>query len=93
MGKVRVVEVIQWTGKNLRAVIDMTGTRSTEPTKSWFDYEKTVKEHGLKLKIKGVWHNIKVGGIVIREGKDLMILNKEKEPTTAIVKGSKNKFY
>ena len=43
------VEVIQWTGKNLREVIDFTGQHPSAQQWTWEEYERQVEEKGLKI--------------------------------------------
>lgn len=43
------VEVIQWTGKNLREVIDFAGQHPSAQQWTWEEYERQVEEKGLKI--------------------------------------------
>jgi len=44
-----VIEAIQWTGDNLREVIDFTGQHPSALKWTWAEYEDMVKERGLKI--------------------------------------------
>ena len=44
-----VIEAIQWTGKNLREIIDFTGLDDSIKHSSWEEYEALVKKEGLKI--------------------------------------------
>lgn len=44
-----VIKAIQWTGKNLREVIDFTGLHDSAKKWSWAEYEEVVKREGLKI--------------------------------------------
>jgi len=45
-----VVEVIRWTGDNLKEVIDFTGWHESASSKwTWEQYEKVVASEGLKI--------------------------------------------
>ncbi len=45
-----VIEAIQWTGDNLREVINLTGLHeSAEHLWTWAQYEQVVAEQGLKI--------------------------------------------
>lgn len=44
-----VVEAIEWTGKNLKEIIDFTGRNESAKWWSWEEFESMVKEHGLKI--------------------------------------------
>ena len=44
-----VIEAIQWTGKNLKEIIDFTGLNESAQKWSWEEYEKVVLEDGFKI--------------------------------------------
>lgn len=44
-----VIEAVQWTGDNLRAVIDFTGLHPSAQQWSWDEYSDVVKNEGLKI--------------------------------------------
>jgi hypothetical protein len=45
-----IIEAIQWTGKNLREVIDFTGWHPSASERwTWEEYYEIVEEHGLKI--------------------------------------------
>lgn len=44
-----VIQAIQWTGDNLRQVIDFTGLHPSANKWTWDEYEAVVKADGLKI--------------------------------------------
>ena len=44
-----IVQAIQWTGENLREVIDLAGLHPSANKWSWPEYEQVVRDHGLKI--------------------------------------------
>jgi len=44
-----VIEAVQWTGDNLRTVIDFCGLHPSASQYGWESYESLVKEEGLKI--------------------------------------------
>jgi hypothetical protein len=44
-----VIEAVEWTGSNLREVIDFTGLNSSAEKWTWEEYEQVVKKDGLKI--------------------------------------------
>jgi hypothetical protein len=44
-----VIEAVQWTGKNLREVIDFTGLHPSATKWTWDEYEAVVRKDGLKI--------------------------------------------
>jgi hypothetical protein len=44
-----IIEAIQWTGENLKEIIDFTGLHPSAQKWSWEQYELVVKEEGLKI--------------------------------------------
>lgn len=44
-----IIEAIQWNGSNLREVIDFTGLHPSAHKWSWDEYERIVKNDGLKI--------------------------------------------
>jgi len=44
-----VIEAIQWTGNNLKEIIEFTGLHESAKKWSWEEYEKVVAEDGLKI--------------------------------------------
>lgn len=44
-----VIEAIQWTGSNLREIIDFTGLHPSAHKWSWEEYERVVQTEGLKI--------------------------------------------
>lgn len=43
------VEAVQWTGRNLREVIDLTGLHPSAKGWTWGEYERVVEKYGLKI--------------------------------------------
>jgi len=44
-----VIEAIQWTGNNLREVINFAGLHPSAKKWTWDEYEQVVAEKGLKI--------------------------------------------
>jgi hypothetical protein len=44
-----VIEAIEWTGKNLKSVIDFIGMHPSAKKWTWTEYESVVKDEGLKI--------------------------------------------
>lgn len=44
-----VIEAVQWTGSNLKEVIDFSGLHESAKKWSWEEYEKVVANDGLKI--------------------------------------------
>jgi hypothetical protein len=44
-----VIDAIQWTGENLREIIDIIGLHPSANKWTWEEYENVVKEQGLKI--------------------------------------------
>lgn len=44
-----MVEIMQWTGKNLKEIIDWIGLNESAEKWTWTEYEQVVKDEGLKL--------------------------------------------
>jgi DMSO/TMAO reductase YedYZ molybdopterin-dependent catalytic subunit len=47
--KSNIIEAIQWTGKNLKEVIDLIGLHQSAKKWTWEEYEEVVKTDGLKI--------------------------------------------
>jgi hypothetical protein len=47
--KSNIIEAIQWTGKNLKEVIDLIGLHPSAKKWTWKEYEKVVQTDGLKI--------------------------------------------
>jgi len=61
-----VVEAIQWTGENLREIIDFTGLNASAKRFSWEEYESLVKKEGLKIFTLEGSHMASIGDYIIR---------------------------
>jgi hypothetical protein len=44
-----VIEAKQWTGSNLKEIIDFTGLHESAKKYTWEEYENVVKKDGLKI--------------------------------------------
>jgi hypothetical protein len=70
MGKYRkkpvVIEAVQWTGDNLKEVIDFTGLHESARKWTWEEYEGVVKEKGLKIFTLEGPHWASVGSWIIK---------------------------
>lgn len=44
-----VIDAIQWTGNNLREIIDFSGLHESATKWTWKQYEHIVKKEGLKI--------------------------------------------
>ena len=61
-----VVEAIQWTGSNLREVIDFCGLHESARHWTWEEYEAVVANEGLKIfTLEGPLH-ASVGDWIVR---------------------------
>lgn len=78
-----VIEATQWTGNNLREIIDFTGLHRihqplhSAPKWTWEEYEKIVAEEGLKIfTIEGP-RIVAIGDWIIKDVKGEFYLIKE----------------
>ena len=44
-----VIEAVEWTGDNLKEIIDFSGLHPSAKKWSWEEYEAVVKKEGLKI--------------------------------------------
>jgi len=44
-----VIEAVQWTGKNLKEIINLTGLHPTANKWTWEEFEQIVAANGLKI--------------------------------------------
>ena len=44
-----IIEAIEWTGSNLKEIIEFTSLNESVKDLSWNEYEKLVNEKGLKI--------------------------------------------
>jgi preprotein translocase subunit Sss1 len=44
-----VIEAVQWTGSNLKEVINFSGLHDSAKKWTWEEYEEVVKNEGLKI--------------------------------------------
>lgn len=67
-----VIEAVQWSGNNLREVIDFTGRHPSAQKWTWEEYETVVREQGLHIltledgPVQQVSHFASVGDWIIR---------------------------
>ena len=61
-----VIEAIQWTGENLREIIDFTGLNDSAKHFSWEEYEALVKKEGLKIFTLEGTHMASIGDYIIK---------------------------
>ncbi len=62
------IEAIQWTGDNLREIIDFTGLHPSAEIWTWAQYEQIVAAHGLKIFTGAGSVVAKVGSFIIKRG-------------------------
>lgn len=60
------VQAIQWTGNNLREVIDFTGLHESADSWSWDQYERVVSTSGLKVFTAEGPLNASIGDFIVR---------------------------
>lgn len=60
------IEAIQWTGKNLKEIIDFTGLNPSAEKWTWEEYEKVVTENGLKIFTLEGGHKATIGDMIIK---------------------------
>mgnify|MGYP000654455013 CR=1 FL=1 len=61
-----VIDAIEWTGENLREIINFTGLHDSVKHLSWEEYETLVKEKGLKVFTLEGSHMASVGDFIIK---------------------------
>jgi len=62
-----VIEAVKWNGDNLREIIDFTGLHSSAEKWTWDEYEKVVREQGLKIfSLEGSNFKVTVGDMIIK---------------------------
>ena len=64
---------IQWTGKNLREVIDLIGLNPSANKWTWEEYEQVVAEKGLKIFTPDGSVMASIGDWIIWNGKDCFV--------------------
>ena len=77
---------IQWTGKNLREVIDLVGLNPSANKWTWEEYEQIVKEKGLKIFTPDGPVMADVGDWIIQNCKDCFVTRQYQKPTGEAVK-------
>jgi hypothetical protein len=61
-----VIEAIEWTGQNLREIIDFTGLHPSAKHWTWDEYESIVRVQGLKIFTLEGEHMATVGDFIIK---------------------------
>ena len=60
------IEAIQWTGNNLREIIDFTGLHESAKQWKWEEYKTVVAERGLKIFTLEGSHIASIGDFIIK---------------------------
>lgn len=71
--QMRLPSAIQWTGTNLREVIDLVGLNPSANKWTWEEYEQVVAEKGLKIFSPDGAVMANVGDWIIFNGKDCFV--------------------
>ena len=61
-----VIEAVEWTGSNLREVIDFIGLHPSAEKWTWEEYEQVVKADGLKIFTLEGTHMATIGDFIIK---------------------------
>ncbi len=62
-----VIDALEWTGKNLKEVIEFTGWHESAKSRwSWIEYENIVKTKGLKIFTLEGSHMATIGDMIIK---------------------------
>ena len=61
-----VIQAIEWTGSNLREVIEFTGLHESANKWAWEEYENIVARHGLKIFTLECITMATIGDMIIR---------------------------
>lgn len=61
-----VIEAIEWTGCNLREIIDFIGLHPSVENLTWEEYEQVVKTAGLKIFTLEGTHLANIGDFIIK---------------------------
>jgi hypothetical protein len=61
------IDAIQWTGDNLKEIIEFTGRNESSVDWSWNHFEAVVKENGLKIfGLEGSSFKVSIGDMIIK---------------------------
>ena len=60
------IEAIKWTGGNLAEIIEFTGLNKSASRMAWDEYERLVREHGLKIFTLEWPHMASMGDMIIK---------------------------
>ena len=72
---------IQWTGKNLREVIDLVDLNPSANKWTWEEYAQVVAEKGLKIFTPDGPVMAEIGDWIIQNGKDCYVTRQYQKPT------------
>lgn len=61
-----VIEAVEWTGNNLREVIDFIGLHPSAIKWTWSEYEEVVRKDGLKIFTLEGTHMATIGDFIIK---------------------------
>lgn len=61
-----VIEAVEWTGDNLKEVIDFIGLHPSAKKWTWEEYEAVVKKDGLKIFTLEGNHMAAIGDFIIK---------------------------
>lgn len=61
-----VIEAVQWTGENLKEIIDFSGLHPSAEKWTWEQYEIIVKSQGLKIFTLEGNHEASIGDFIIK---------------------------
>ncbi len=65
--KAIVSEAIEWTGDNLKEVINFTGLKPSPTHWTWERYEQIVKTNGLCILNSKGYYSVSIGDVMIRQ--------------------------
>ncbi len=62
-----VIEAIEWTGDNLKEVINFTGLKPSPTHWTWERYEQIVKNNGLCILNSKGYYSVSIGDVMIKK--------------------------
>lgn len=60
------IEAIEWTGDNLKEIIEFTGRHESSASWGWEEFELVVAAHGLKIFTLEGSHKATIGDMIIK---------------------------